>query len=138
MSEEQGKHKDETASVYRIYLDNSRRSEALQSEIIKGAKEGENIYGLFLKACQAISLMTGSQVFYSQVETSVKAVYGEALREQAPLEVELHETEARLEKLRAAEQEAEEQEIREGIQHAIRNHQNRIDRLKRMIEEIKK
>ena len=123
--------------VYRAYLDNTRRSEELQCEIMKGAREGEDVCSLLLKACRAISAMTGSDVFAQQVERSLRAVYGEALEVRKPLEVELKETEERLEKIRKAEELSDESDMKEAMHNAVRSHEAKIRHLKEALENSK-
>nr|CRY94008.1 hypothetical protein [uncultured prokaryote] len=67
--------------VYRIYQENIRLSEQLQTEILNGLKAGEPMPGLFLKAAKAISLMTGNSAFYSQIEADMRATNGEKTQE---------------------------------------------------------
>ena len=120
--------------IYRAYLDNTRRSEELQCEIMKGAREGEDVCVLLLKACRAISAMTGSNVFAERVERSLRAVYGEALEVHKPLEVELKEAEERLEKIRKAEAACEESDMKEAMRNAVRSHEAKIRHLKEILE----
>lgn len=60
--------KEQAIAVYREYQQNIKLSEQLQTEILKGSEQGENIKILFLKAVKAISLMTGNNYFYSQLQ----------------------------------------------------------------------
>lgn len=57
----------EAKKVYSIHQDNIRISETLQAEILKGVKNNEEITPLFLKAVKVISLMTGTELFYTQI-----------------------------------------------------------------------
>ena len=75
--------------AYRAYQENTKRSEQLQSEILKGIKAGEDVYSLFLKAAKAISLMTSNSVFYSQIEDDTRSIYGRGLNYKPPLQKEL-------------------------------------------------
>jgi len=68
---------DRSLAIYREYQQNIKTSSQLQTEILKGARAGEDIYSLFLKACKAISLMTSNTVFYSQIEGDIRAIYGQ-------------------------------------------------------------
>lgn len=120
--------------IYRAYLNNTRASEELQCEIMKGAREGEDVCVLLLKACRAISAMTGSDTFAQQVERSLRAVYGEALEVRRPLEVELKEAEERLEKIRKAEADADESDLKEAMHNAVRSHEAKIRRLQQALE----
>lgn len=73
--------RERALTVYREYQENIKTSSQLQMDILKGAKRGENIYSLFLKAVQAISLMTSNTVFYSQLNDDIRAIYGAGLSE---------------------------------------------------------
>ncbi|MBR2288328.1 MAG: hypothetical protein IJ865_08775 [Clostridia bacterium] len=120
--------------IYRAYLDNTRKSEELQCEIMKGAREGEDPCSLLVKACRAISAMTGSEVFTQQVERSLRAVYGESLDVKIPLEMELKETEARLERIRKAEAETDESDLREAMHNAVRSHEAKVRQLREKLD----
>ena len=116
--------------VYRTYQENIKRSGQLQTDILKGARAGEDIYSLFLKAVQAISCMTSNKTFYSQVEADLISIYGIGLQQPAPLKLELMDTQKRLDRLREAEQ--REPNI-DSIKRAITAHQNRIAELEKQI-----
>lgn len=114
-------------NAWKAYLDNAHKSEELQAAVIKGAKAGESPYRLLLQCAKAISLMTDNPTFYEQIERSVRAVYGEALRETVPLTIDLEQTEERLGRILEAEEKAQSLDLKEELQHAIRAHRNRID-----------
>ena len=122
--------KDRNLEVYRTYQENIKRSGQLQTDILKGARAGEDIYSLFLKAVQAISCMTSNKTFYSQVEADLISIYGIGLQQPAPLKLELMDTQKRLDRLREAEQ--REPNI-DSIKRAITAHQNRIAELEKQI-----
>ena len=126
---------DETARIYREYQHNIKLSGQLQTEILKGARAGEDIYSLFLKACKAISLMTSNTVFYSQLEGDIRAIYGEGLQNPAPLRKELTEVQKRLQKLREALERELEHDGKERIKRAINAHENRIAELEAKIKQ---
>lgn len=72
--DENNKHTDKlkidilkAKEVYAIHQDNIRISETLQAEILKGINNKEDIKLLFLKAVKVISLMTGTELFYTQI-----------------------------------------------------------------------
>ncbi len=126
---------DETARIYREYQQNIKLSGQLQTEILKGARAGEDIYSLFLKACKAISLMTSNTVFYSQLEGDIRAIYGEGLQNPAPLRKELTEVQGRLQRLREALERELEHDSRERIKRAVTAHENRIAELEAEIKQ---
>lgn len=119
--------------VYKTYQENTKRSGQLQTEILKGIAAGEDVYSLFLKAAKAISLMTSNTVFYSQTEADIAAIYGRGLNYAPPLQKELQETQARLQRLLDAEQREPEGNSKERIKAAIKAHRAEIERLKGMI-----
>lgn len=87
------------------YLKARLQCSQLQAEILKQLRAGEDIYSLFLQAMKAISLLTGEDITYTVAEKELKAVYGYGLERPPVLQTLLDEAEARLNKLRAAEQE---------------------------------
>lgn len=126
--------KERALAVYREYQENIKRSGQLQTDILKGAKRGEDIYSLFLKAVQAISLMTSNTVFYSQLKDDIRAIYGAGLLEPKPLELELEEVQERLEKLReASKRGTEPADSLQRIERAIQAHEQRATELKALI-----
>lgn len=114
---------DRSIEVYRYYQENIRKSEQLQTEILKGARAGEDIYSLFLKAVGAISCMTSNPPFLSQIEGDIKTIYGRGLQEPAPLRLELRETQKRLDRLREAQQRETEPDSLQRIATAIKAHE---------------
>jgi len=124
---------DRTAEVYRTYQENIKRSGQLQTDILKGARAGEDIYSLFLKAVQAISCMTSNKTFYSQLEGDIKTIYGRGLQEPAPLLLEIQQAQQRLNRLREAEKRETEADSRQRILSAIKAHEKTIEELKALI-----
>lgn len=120
--------------VYRTYQENIKTSSQLQTDILKGLKAGEDVYSLFLKAAKAISLMTSNSLFYSQIEADTRAIYGEGLQEQAPLQCELAEVQKRLTRLKEAQAEELEHDSRERIGRAIQAHEAKIAQLQGKID----
>jgi len=118
--------------AYRAYQENTKRSEQLQSEILKGIKAGEDVYSLFLKAAKAIALMTSNSLFYSQAEADLIAIYGRGLQEKPPLQRELQEAQKRLQRLLEAEQREQPPDSKERIHRAIEAHRKTIAELETM------
>ena len=125
--------KKRALEIYREYQSNIKVSSQLQTDILKGIKRGEDIYSLFLKAVQAISLMTSNTVFYNQIEGDIRAIYGEGLLAPLPLQMELQQAEERLTRLREAEGRELEANSRERIKRAVTAHENRIVELEALI-----
>jgi len=118
---------------YRYYQDNIRKSEQIQIEILKGARAGEDIYTLFLKAVEAISCMTSDQLFLTQIKEDMKIIYGRGLQEKTPLELELAETQERLEKLREAYKREAGTDTPQRIAKAVEAHEATVAELTRLI-----
>lgn len=126
--------RERAVAVYGEYQKNIKLSEQLQTDILKGAKRGEDIYSLFLKAVQAISLMTSNTVFYRQLNDDIRATYGAGLLEPKPLELELEEVQGRLQRLREARQRnTEPADSLQRIERAIQAHEDRARQLKALI-----
>jgi len=119
--------------VYRIYQENIKRSGKIQTDILKGVQAGEDIYSLFLKAVEAVSLMTSNPLFRSQIEADIKSIYGRGLQEKAPLQQELQDTQERLQRLTEAEQRETQPDSKERIQRAIKAHRGQIAELETRI-----
>lgn len=64
--------------VYRAYQENTMKSEQIQAEILKGIRTGEDVRSLFLKAAEAIAIMTNNPAFFSQIEEDTQRIYGKA------------------------------------------------------------
>lgn len=124
---------DRSLAICKEYQQNIKTSSQLQTEILKGAKAGESVYSLLLKACKAISLMTSNSVFYSQLEGDIRAIYGQGLLDPLPLQIELQQVQERLTRLREAEGRELEADSRERIKRAVKAHENRIAELEALI-----
>lgn len=118
-----------TLDIYREYQQNIKTSSQLQTEILKGARAGEDMYSLFLKAVKAISLMTSNSVFYTQIEGDIRAIYGAGLQEAPALEIELEQVVGRYVKLLEALKREPEGDSRERIKQAIKAHEQKIREL---------
>lgn len=125
---------DRIQEIYRQHQENSIKSNQLQTEILKGVRAGESVYSLFLKASQAISLMTGNTAFYSQIEAEAKTIYGEGLLQKAPLQIEIQETEQRLHRLREAQKRELSGDSSQRMKNAIKAHEARIAELTELME----
>lgn len=128
---------DRSLAICKEYQQNIKTSSQLQTEILKGAKAGENVYSLLLKACKAISLMTSNSVFYSQLEGDIRAIYGQGLLDPLPLQIELQETQERLARLREALNREIEPDAKERIQRAVKAHEAKIADLESLIQRDK-
>lgn len=63
------------ADLNKVILDRYQRNQCnsalLQSDIVRGAQAGESLHSLLLKACKAISCMTGDPAFFQAVQESI-------------------------------------------------------------------
>lgn len=125
---------DRSLAICREYQQNIKTSSQLQTEILKGARAGEDIYSLFLKAVKAISIMTSNTVFYSQLEGDIRAIYGQGLLNPVPLQIELQEIQERLARLREAEQRELDGDSKDRIKRAIKAHEAKIADLETLIQ----
>lgn len=124
--------------AYKTYQENIKISSQLQTEILKGVKQGESVYNLFLKATKAISLMTHDILFYNQLEADIRAIYGTGLLESQPLEIELTAVQERLQRLREAHaREGEPEDSRQRIMNAIKAHEARVETLTEQSKNLK-
>lgn len=122
--------------AYSDYQENIKKAGSIRSEILKGVRTGEDIHTLFLKAVKCISCMTGEKLFYEQIESDLKAIHGETLLHKKPLEWELSELDARLEKLLTASSKETDTDSLQRINTAIRMHREKRETLKKKIEQI--
>lgn len=120
----------------RSHQDNTRKSEQLQAEILKGIRAGEDIYSLFLKAARAIGNMT-TEHFYTQAERELMSIYGDGLRQRPPLQLERNAAERRLQRLRDSLETETDTKSRDRICAAITAHENRIHELDAQLEEAR-
>lgn len=125
--------KERASVICREYQENIKLSDQLQAEILKGAKQGENIYSLFLKAAQVISLMTSNTEFCSQLSDDVRSVYGVGLSEPEALELELQAVQERLQRLREVSRREDAAGSSWEIGKAIRAHEERAEYLMKLI-----
>lgn len=123
-----------TLDIINAYQSNIKTSSQKQNEIMKGLAAGEDIYSLFLKAMEAISLMTNNELLYKQAKNDIIAIYGEGLLEKPPLEQELRATQERLERLQEAEKREASTDENQRIKRAIEAHQRRAEQIKSLIE----
>lgn len=126
---------DRAREVYRDYQDNIKVSEILRGEILKGVNTGQPIEPLFLKACEIVSKMTGDRSFYSQIEETLIAIYGEGMQATAPLQLKLDAIYKRLDNMeQAIKREGLSSTDKNRIQRAIDSHKQEAYRIDNMIK----
>ena len=128
----------EQGSVWKQYQENIRKTEVLQHEIMRGAKEGEPLARLLDKCSLAVSLLTGSEVFHEQVLRSLRAVYADALDDPGTVEMELEATRCRLQRIEKALSEEIDADLKQEMEIAARDHQLRIARLEKKLPPAEK
>lgn len=125
--------KEAAAEVYKQHQTATIRAGQLVTEIRKGILSGHSVYDLLLKAIKAIELSTGESGLAAQAEADIIAVYGYALGERQPLQMELANVENRLQKLSAAAAAAD-AAAAERIRRAIREHERERDSIIKRME----
>lgn len=129
--------RERAAAAYKHYQDNIRAAGQLTTDIIKGLNTGRDIYDLFLMAVKAIGCMTGDNSIYNHAEDTIKTIYGAALGQYKPLELELAAVEKRLYNLEEAILWADAPDERRRIETAIKWHRQRQAEIKKKIAEKK-
>ena len=122
-------------------LSQERKSELahanqLQVEVMKGLQSGEPVERLLLKALESLALKDNDTVSFPEAKKTLIAIYGDALGQPVPLQIELEEFETRLERLKQAYEEGKETEAKdtqERVKNASMAHENRIALLKKKI-----
>lgn len=117
------------SDIRKEYAENTRKTEALKNDILKGIQQGEDVYQLLYWAVQAVALTTHDNLFYEQAWTSIDAIYGTALAEPGPLQNQIEAARDRLEKIRAACVLEPEAGPRSIMEKAIEEHEKLIARL---------
>ena len=126
--------KERYTAVYEKYQINIRKSESLRSEILKGLKQGEDIYSLFLMAAETVSMLIDDVTFYRQIEKDIKEIYGECFNEKDPIKIEINGIDKRLVKLKSALEKENDQSKSNRIRWAITEHEKKKTRLNKMLE----
>ena len=118
-----------SANVLKEYQTNKRLTNGLVSEITKGVQQGIDVYDLFLKAVEALSLVTNDTALYERIRNNLKVIYGIGLKETRALELEKEDTQKRLERLLQALNNADRVEDKERLKNAITAHQKHLKTL---------
>ena len=85
----------------------------LQVEVMKGLQSGEPVERLLLKALESLALKDNDTVSFPEAKKTLIAIYGDALGQPVPLQIELEEFETRLERLKQAYEEGKETEAKD-------------------------
>lgn len=125
---------ERAAAAYKRYQDNIRAAGQLTTDIIKGLNTGQDIHDLFLMAVKAISCMTSDNYIYSHAEETIKTVYGVALGQYKPLQMELAAVEERLYNLEKSILWVDQPDEKQRIENAIKWHRQRQTEIKEKLE----
>lgn len=128
---------ERAAAAYKHYQDNIRAAGQLTTDIIKGLNTGQDIHDLFLMAVKAICCMTSDNYLYNHAEETIKTIYGVALGQQKPLELELAAVEKRLYNLEEAILWVDQPDEKQRIENAIKWHKQRQEEIEKKIAEKK-
>lgn len=120
----------QATEVYRTYQENIRKVGQLNTEILKGIHNGENLVILFLKAVKAMTLCTGNKAEYDIIESTLLAVYGTGLHDKEVVSISIDAVQNRLDRLKKALTEVNNSNERSRIEQAIQAHQRQLDQLK--------
>lgn len=132
-AEQQKIDHERSVAVLKKYQENIRRSGTLQSDILKGLQAGEDIHSLFLKAVEAIALMTNDNIIYSEAEQTLQTVYGVGEGEEQPLQAQLDAVEKRLYNLEESLLWYTEPGEQRRIQRAITAHKKRAEKIRELL-----
>ncbi len=105
-------------------------------EIVNMIHSGESPFDIIYHIAKRLETASGEPGYAKYVEDQIRAVYGFALEHEKPMQDELHEVEARLERIKKSYENpdfTEEEHIRIGF--AIERHKKNIQRLKIMIQQ---
>lgn len=117
--------------VYRTHQENIHKVGQLNTEILKGLQNGENLAILFLKAVKAFTLCTGNQAEYDSIESTLLSVYGTALHDKEVVALSADAVQSRLDRLEKALTEVDDRDERSRIEQAIQAHQKQLEHLNR-------
>lgn len=110
----------------------------VKMEIVNMIHSGETPYDIIYHVAKRLEAASGEPGYASYVEEQIRAVYGFALEHVKPMERELADVKARLERIKRAYENpefTEEEHIRIGF--AIDRHKKNIARLEEMIQRAK-
>jgi hypothetical protein len=125
-------NKKQVLRIWERYRENRKKAHILEIEITKGIQKGVTPVELLLKACKAISCMTGTEAFYTQAERDIYGVYGQILKDPQALQAERKAVYDRLDKLKAALSERPPTEAKR-IRTAIKAHEERAQEIQQAL-----
>ncbi len=120
----------QAVEVYKEHQENIHKVGQLNTEILKGIHNGENLANLFLKAVKAMTLCTGNKAEYDIIESTLLAVYGAGLHDKEVVSISIDAVQSRLDRLKKALTEVTNRNERSRIEQAIHAHQKQLEQLK--------
>ncbi|MCM1357606.1 MAG: hypothetical protein NC205_03360 [Prevotella sp.] len=121
----------QAVEVYKEHQENIRKVGQLNTEILKGIHNGENLANLFLKAVKAMTLCTGNKAEYDIIESTLLSVYGAGLHEKEVVSISIDAVQNRLDRLKKALTEVTDRNEQSRIEQAIQVHQKQLEQLKK-------
>jgi len=118
--------------VCQEYQRNIKQIGRLQTEIARGLLQGEDIYGLFLKAIDALGLLVHDKSLLSRTRENLIDIYGYGFQEPRPLAMELEAVEARIKRMERALAAVEPNTAR-NIERALEAHRALAEAIKKRI-----
>lgn len=125
-----------TANSEATVLQPHGQEQQVKMEILDMIHGGKDPFAIIYHVAKWLEKVSDEPGYAQYVEDQIKAVYGLALQHVRPMQEELAEVEARLERIKkayASDDFTEEEHLRIGF--AIEHHEKDIARLKRLIHE---
>lgn len=117
------------ADIRKEYAENTRKTEHIKNNIMKGIQQGADPFTLLYWALQGLGITTHDTLFYEQTWQMIDAMYGVVLAEPEPLERQIEAARERLEKIRAAIVLEPQEGPRSIMERALKEHEALISRL---------
>lgn len=114
------------------------KEQQIKMEILSMIHSGENPFDIIYHVAKYLEAVSGEPGYAKYVEDQIRSIYGLALAHIKPMQDELQEVEARLQRIEKSYENpafTEEEHIRIGF--AINHHKKNIERLKIMIQKAK-
>ena len=114
------------------------KEQQVKMEIVSMIHGGESPYDIIYHVAKWLERVSAEPGYAAYVEDAMRAVYGLALMHVRPMEDELRDVKARLERIREAYGRPEfTEEEKKRMRFAIDLHEKNIERLKALIERAK-
>ena len=128
------KEKNAPVSIHRAH----GQEQQIKMDVLDMVNRAEDPFAIIYRLVKWLGEFSGEPSYAKYVEDQIRAVYGLALQHVKPMQDELAEVEARLNRIEAAYEKpefTEEERIRIGF--AIQHHKENIERLKVLIKQAK-